>query len=119
MKWNMTVVLGLVVGAIFTLAFGALGFSIYLENNRTVELPPACEVIEPSPRAEYGTIFLRIPNAAKCGTDASIAALKKYVDFEGSMADIRDFKIIVDAERAGYLITFETPNGYWRRAKEK
>jgi len=110
---------GIAVAVTFTGFVSLLGLSIYLENKRTVELPPVCEIFELPPKAEYGRIFLHIPNAAKCGTDASVAALKKYVDFEGSMADIRDFKMIVDAERTGYLITFESPNDYWRPARQK
>lgn len=119
MKWNINIAVGFVAGSFLILGAGLGALSLYWDTHRTVELPPPCEVIELPPRAEYGTIFLRIPNATKCGTDASVAALKKYVDFESSMTDIRDFKIIVDAERAGYLITFETPNGYWRHARQK
>ncbi len=118
-KLNANVMVGIAVAVTFTGFVSLLGLSIYLENNRTVELPPACEIVEPPPKAEYGRIFLRIPNAARCGTDASIATLKKYVDFDNSMAIINDFKIAIDIERAGYLITFDSPNGYWRQAKQK
>lgn len=119
MKWNMNVVVGLVIGLCFTAAAGLGWLSYYLENHRTVELPPPCEVNDLSPRDAYSPVVLHIPNAYKCGTPAALAALNTYVDFSNYRADIRNRQFIVDVERAGYLFIFDSSNDYWRRTKGK
>jgi hypothetical protein len=119
MKWNINVVTGLSVAVLFTASASLIGLSIYLEKNRTVELPPPCEVHELSPRYGYGLVVLHIPNAFKCGTPAVFGALNAYMDFSDTRADIRNFQIVADVERAGYLITFDSPNDYWRPARQK
>lgn len=103
------VILPILMEAVF--CFGFVGLLMMKDIGPKQQI---CKVVEIRPGVDWGHIFLSIP---QCETDIALRVLTGYVAFDNVMASISDLRIFPDVTTHGLIVSFKTPNGYWRKTQ--